>query len=94
MRIACPLCGARDRREFTYRGAALPVPALDAGAEAWSVHVHLRENPAGPLEELWQHELGCGAWLKVRRDTVTHAMLGVVLAEDAGLAARDGEGPA
>ena len=86
MRITCPLCGARDHREFTYRGAALAVPALNAGLEAWVAHVHLRDNPAGPHEELWQHSMGCGAWLKVRRNTATHEMLDVMLAEDAELA--------
>ena len=86
MRIPCPLCGVRDRREFTYRGVALKTPALDAAQEVWHAHVHLRENPAGPLEELWQHGLGCGAWLKVTRNTVTHEILGAVLAEEAGLA--------
>jgi len=91
MRLTCPLCGARDRREFTYKGAALPVPALDAGPEVWDAHVHLRDNPAGLLEELWQHEMGCGAWLKVTRNTATHEMLGVALAQDAGLASKEGQ---
>ena len=91
MRITCPLCGARDRREFTYKGAALPVPALDAGLDVWDAHVHLRDNPAGPLEELWQHDMGCGAWLKVTRNTATHEMLGVALAQDAGLAIKEGQ---
>ncbi|VCU57930.1 Sarcosine oxidase delta subunit [Tritonibacter mobilis] len=91
MRITCPLCGARDHREFTYKGAALPVPALESGVMAWDAHVHLRENPAGPHEELWQHAMGCGAWLKVRRNTVSHEILAVELAQDAGLATKEGQ---
>ncbi|NIZ15395.1 sarcosine oxidase subunit delta [Phaeobacter sp. HF9A] len=83
MRICCPLCGARDRREYSYRGAALPLPDLAADVEVWHAHVHLRQNPAGPLEELWQHEMGCGAWLKVTRNTATHEILAVTLAEEA-----------
>lgn len=83
MRINCPLCGARDRREFYYQGAALPRPAPDAGEAAWDDYMHLRDNPAGVTRELWQHEGGCGAWLVVTRDTVSHVISDVVLAADA-----------
>jgi sarcosine oxidase delta subunit len=31
---------------------------------------------------LWQHESGCGAWIVVSRNTVTHLVSGVVLATD------------
>lgn len=74
MQLRCPICGARDRREFYYLGAAtrLDRPAPDASAEVWDAYLHLRENEAGPVEELWCHEAGCGAWLKVTRDTTTH----------------------
>lgn len=82
MRIPCPLCGPRDRREFYYKGAALDRPAPDAGAQAWDDYVHLRENPAGQTRDLWQHEAGCGAWIVVTRDTVSHAVLGAVLARE------------
>lgn len=84
MRIPCPLCGARDRREFYYKGAAVALarPALDAGAQAWDDYVHLRENPAGRTRDLWHHEAGCGAWLVVTRDTVTHEVHGADLASD------------
>ena len=49
MRIPCPLCGPRDRREFTYYGAEdyLHRPAPDAAPEAWDAYLHLRDNPAG-----------------------------------------------
>lgn len=85
MRIPCPLCGSRDRREFYYRGAALSRPAPEAGAQAWDDYVHLRENPAGRTRDLWQHEAGCGAWLVVTRDTVSHEVFGAVLARESGL---------
>lgn len=80
MRINCPHCGERDRREFYYRGAAVDLdrPAPDAGSEAWDDFVYLRDNPAGATRELWYHEGGCGAWIVITRDTVTHEMLGVV----------------
>lgn len=86
MRIPCPICGERDRREFHYRGAAdyLDRPGPEAGPEAWDRYLHLRDNPAGPTRDLWQHELGCGAWLVVDRNTVTHAIAGARLAAEAG----------
>jgi heterotetrameric sarcosine oxidase delta subunit len=82
MRITCPHCGARDRREFTYMGAALPRPAADALPEAWDDYLHNRDNPAGMTRELWYHEMGCGAWLMVTRDTVSHEIHAVALASD------------
>lgn len=88
MRIDCPLCGARDRREFYYKGAALLRPAPDAGADAWEDYVHLRENPAGRTQDVWQHDAGCGAWLVVTRDTVSHAVYDVVLAAEFARGAR------
>ena len=77
MRIECPLCGTRDRREFYYSGhaTALARPVPSAGAEVWDDYLHNRDNPAGITEDLWHHEFGCGAWLVVRRDTVSHAVL-------------------
>jgi sarcosine oxidase subunit delta len=84
MRIDCPLCGARDRREFYYKGAAVALarPAPDAGAAEWDDYVHLRDNPAGRTRDLWQHDAGCGAWLVVTRDTVTHQIFETALASD------------
>ena len=85
MRLTCPLCGERDRREFYYKGAAVMLerPDPEAGDEVWDDYVHLRDNPAGPTRELWYHAMGCAAWIVVTRDTVTHAMLGAELAEEA-----------
>lgn len=85
MRIPCPLCGARDRREFYYLGDAvyLERPGAGAAPEAWDAYLHLRDNPAGVTRDLWHHEAGCGAWLVVERDTVTHAVLSAGLAGDA-----------
>jgi methylglutamate dehydrogenase subunit B len=86
MRLSCPLCGARDLREFTYRGDAvlLERPEAAAGEEAFYRYVHVRDNPAGPHRELWHHSDGCRAWLVVERDTVSHAIGAVALARDAG----------
>lgn len=83
MRLTCPICGERDRREFYYQGdaVALQRPAADAGVEAWDDYLHLRDNPAGRTRDLWYHEAGCGSWLVVTRDTVDHSVLDVALAE-------------
>lgn len=82
MRITCPLCGERDRREFYCKGAAVALERPDPEADwaAWDDYLHLRDNPAGITQELWYHEAGCSAWLVVTRDTVTHAVLAVDLA--------------
>jgi sarcosine oxidase subunit delta len=89
VRIDCPLCGTRDRREFYYQGAAVMMarPAADAGEAAWDDYLHLRDNPAGEAEELWHHEGGCGSWLVVRRDTRDHVITSVALAADVKRAA-------
>lgn len=82
MRIPCPNCGERDRREFYYLGDAVALnrPAPDAGPQAWDDYIHNRDNPAGETRDIWFHEAGCGAWLVVERNTVTHAVHGATLA--------------
>jgi sarcosine oxidase subunit delta len=73
MHIPCPYCGERDAHEFVYRGdaAALREPeAVD--------RLYLRDNPAGPIDELWYHAQGCRTWIVVRRDTRSHAIDGAV----------------
>ena len=85
MRIECPVCGERDLREFYYKGDAVALnrPDREAGVEAWDNYLHLRDNPAGRTRDLWHHEAGCGAWLVVTRDTVTHQIADVILAREA-----------
>ena len=84
MRVACPFCGERDRREFTVQGddTALRRPGRDAGGDVWHDHVHLRDNPAGRLREMWYHD-PCQAWIVVERDTVTHEIHGTALVGEA-----------
>ncbi len=81
MRITCPLCGPRDRREYYYYGAEdyLDRPATDAPLADWDNHLHLRDNPAGITRDLWYHEIGCASWLLVTRNTVTHEILATEL---------------
>jgi sarcosine oxidase subunit delta len=83
MRITCPNCGERDRREFYYQGAALALsrPSPGADLEAWDDYLHNRDNPAGDTRDLWFHEAGCGGWLVVERNTVNHAVHKATLAE-------------
>ena len=81
MRLKCPLCGDRDRREFYYYGAEgyLDRPAEAAAPEAWDNYLHLRDNVAGVVRDLWYHEAGCAQWLVVTRNTVTHDIAAVEL---------------
>ncbi len=86
MRLTCPLCGERDRREFYYKGdaVALKRPDESAPAEAWDAYLHQRDNPAGITRDLWYHASGCGAWLVVERDTQSHKIhqVSLVTGED------------
>jgi len=84
MRLPCPLCGERDHREFTYKSVALDRPTDEGWSDAWNDFIHLRDNPAGPQEELWWHGAGCGAWLVVTRDTRDHSVLNSRLAGERG----------
>jgi len=83
MRINCPLCGERDRREFYYMGAAdfLNRPA-EGDVDAIHKYLHIRENPTGITKDLWHHEAGCSSWLVVERNTSTHEIHGVQLASE------------
>jgi len=86
MRIECPFCGERDSSEFRYLGdAAYRRPASEApdAADRFYEAVYLRDNPMGPHQELWYHANGCLSWLRVTRDTRTHAILAVQIARGA-----------
>ena len=93
MRIDCCYCGMRGNEEFVYLGDATVVrphadpsmPLDDAAQQRWMDYVYLRDNPAGPHRELWQHVSGCRAWLVVMRDTRTHEILSVEPARDVAL---------
>jgi sarcosine oxidase subunit delta len=82
LRIECPCCGPRDHDEFRYGGdSSVNRPAHDdPNFEAWYRFVFVRENPAGPHREYWQHTLGCRHWLVVERDTRNHVIHSVELA--------------
>jgi len=85
--IPCPWCGPRPHTEFSYGGDATvrrPADPQSVTLEAWLDHVYLRDNPRGPHEEWWHHVAGCRRWLRVRRDTATHEVLGAAFAASAG----------
>ena len=92
MRIPCPHCGERDRREFTVLGDADPVrpDGMDADSNAMFDYVYPRTNAAGLHREYWYHGAGCHSWLVVERDTRTHAIKGVATARDVTLAHQRG----
>lgn len=85
MRIQCPFCGERDLSEFAYFGDA-DIERIDSAApdaEARLVDaIYLRNNPAGPHNELWYHASGCRGWLRVKRNTQTHEILAVAFAKE------------
>lgn len=86
MRICCPNCGERDRREFSYLGdASLVRPSMGAAVpqETFHEYIHLRDNPAGPHKEFWYHAAGCRSWLIVSRNTTTHEIAEVIRVSDA-----------
>lgn len=80
MRIPCPFCGVRDSGEFRVLGSAQlrnrPSARGEESQASFVDYVYFRENPAGLHHELWYHGFGCGTWLVVTRDTVTHEVLG------------------
>ena len=84
MRIPCPFCGERDLHEFVCRGEAgpsRPDPDGPEAAERFFDYLYLRDNPCGPNQEHWYHAAGCRRWLTVSRDTRTHEIYGVVMAD-------------
>lgn len=85
MRIQCPFCGDRDVSEFHCLGSvasARPDPSASDAVDRFVDYVYLRDNPAGPDEELWYHGFGCRAWLVVARNTLTHEINRVRAAAD------------
>lgn len=83
MIIRCPYCGERYLSEFSYLGdhRLADRPDVSQSDEDWHDYVYLRDNPAGRHKEIWRHAGGCGAWLYVTRDTITHQ---IILTEPAG----------
>ena len=87
MRISCPYCGPRGNDEFTYLGDATvqrPDPHQPDAAATFYDYVYLRDTPSGIHRELWYHGGGCRKWLVVTRNTRTHDISDVKLADAGG----------
>ncbi|RVC66350.1 sarcosine oxidase subunit delta [Mesorhizobium sp. M00.F.Ca.ET.038.03.1.1] len=86
MLIPHPILGNRDSQEFVYLGDAQlmnrPDWSAPDAAKLFYEYAYLRDNPAGIHRELWFHEHGDRSWLIVTRNTVTHEIIGAVLARD------------
>jgi len=79
MLIDCPHCGTRGHAEFTFGRVADPPRPPDGPewSEDWQRYVYERANPRGVQAEYWQHSGGCRLWLRLERDTASHAILSV-----------------
>ncbi len=78
--IACPWCGPRDLREFSYGGEAhidRPRQPGTLGDDEWADYLFNKSNTKGLFLERWMHAHGCGRWFNVARNTVTDEILGV-----------------
>lgn len=76
--IHCPFCGPRNETEFSYGGPAAarrPDNPQDISDEAWVEILTVVPNPMGPVREKWWHGRGCGQWMVLSRDTVTHEII-------------------
>jgi len=86
MIINHPLLGPRDAVEFTYLGDASlidrPDWQADSAVQDFYSYLYLRDNPAGEHRELWFHEAGDRSWLVVTRNTATHEITRVEMAQD------------
>lgn len=72
--IPCPHCGNRAQAEFVYERSADSVVPLDAEPAVAVAALFTRTNLRGTEEEIWRHTHGCGSWMLIRRDRVSHAI--------------------
>jgi methylglutamate dehydrogenase subunit B len=70
--INCPNCGSRSPYEFKFGGECKTVPDPGADLKTWCDYLYFHENMSGFQEEWWFHARGCGDWIRIRRNTVTH----------------------
>jgi heterotetrameric sarcosine oxidase delta subunit len=78
LQITCPFCGPRNESEFVHGGPAKPrrpENVAGIGDAHWVDYLTVPVNPQGPLREKWWHLRGCGRWVTLTRDTVTHDII-------------------
>lgn len=78
LKITCPFCGPRNESEFAYGGPAKsrrPDDPSEISDTDWVDYLTVAVNPMGPVREKWWHVRGCGKWLSIVRDTVSHNII-------------------
>ena len=73
--IECPHCGPRNEVEFINGGEAAkqrPTNPSSLNDTEWNHHIYGCSNTKGWLPEYWLHAFGCGKWIEIERNTVTH----------------------
>lgn len=75
--IPCPFCGERSESEFVFGGPkrAARAERLAGSDEAWIDHLTVVPNPRGAVREKWWHRQGCGSWVVIERNTLTHRIM-------------------
>ncbi|WP_353227138.1 sarcosine oxidase subunit delta [Novosphingobium sp.] len=75
--IPCPHCGPRNQEEFAYERSVDSVVRIDDAPAVAMAALYTRANLRGEDHEIWCHAHGCGQWLRMTRDRVTHAIRNV-----------------
>jgi len=73
--IPCPYCGNRNEDEFVCGGDAdriRPQEPAKLSEEEWQDYLYNNTNAKGWINERWWHYKGCGKWILLRRNNVTH----------------------
>ena len=75
--IPCPHCGPRIQEEFAYERSLDSVVRLDDAPDVAMAALFSRANLRGEEAEIWVHAQGCGQWLRLTRDRMSHAIRSV-----------------
>ena len=75
--IDCPNCGPRRVYEFKFGGEDKAQPGPDVGLKDWRHYFYFNTNTNGLNDEWWFHSGGCGAWLRIKRNTATNEVISV-----------------
>jgi len=75
--IDCPNCGPRTVYEFKFAGEDEAQPGPGVGLKDWRHYFYFNKNTKGLSDEWWFHIGGCGAWLRVERNTATNEVVSI-----------------